>query len=407
MSIQSEDIREAQIKISSKSNSPARKTLHRAALVAISLAGVFVFALRVRPATMDYIEYWSSGHLLVHLADPYSPSGVFALEKANGFRLSSPLIMPNPPWALFLVAPLGFETARTGLFFWTLTLGACILVSVHLLNPNSRDNPLALLFAPAIACIGAGQSSAFLLLGFSLFLYFHRSRPFLAGASLLLMAIKPHLFLVFWAVLLAECIHRRTFRLLAGGASALIAATAFSMSLDPHIWQHYLTMIREHHPAQGFLPTLSMFFRILIDARQFWLLFVPSAFAVLWGLWYYFTRRSTWDWRAHGMLLILVTVLVSPYAFFTDEIVLLPAIIFALNLPEKRKYSGWMLVFINVVALTIYMAAGGHIGIPVLVWTPFAWLAWFLYATGGIRQPSTAHPAGIGNSKMHRLTPHI
>jgi hypothetical protein len=308
--------------------------------------------------------------------------------------------MPNPPWALFLVAPLGFESARTGLFLWTLILGACILASVHLLNPQSRDNPLALLFAPAIACIGAGQSSAFLLLGFSLFLYLHRSRPFLAGASLLLMSIKPHLFLAFWAVLLAESVFRRNFRILAGLAAALAAGTAVAMTFDRRIWQHYFAMIREHHPAQGFLPTLSMLFRMLIDVQQFWLLFVPSAVAVLWGLWYYIGRRSIWDWRVHGMLLMLVTVLVSPYGFFTDEVTLLPAIIFALNTPERRRYSGWILLSINLLAILIYTKTRGLLGAPVLVWTPVAWLAWYLYATkaaAGDAQNSTQSEVAPGN----------
>jgi hypothetical protein len=65
---------------------------------------------------------------------------------------------------------------------------------------------LAFCFAPVLGCLTSGQSSAFLLLGFCLFLYFHQRRPFTAGAALLLMAIKPHLFLVFWPLVLIVCI---------------------------------------------------------------------------------------------------------------------------------------------------------------------------------------------------------
>jgi hypothetical protein len=369
--------------ISTMKTSATKKTFRILMAIAISLAGAYILTARIRPANMDYIEYWSSGHLLLHHADPYSQTGVLALEKTQGFLPSSPLIMPNPPWAMFLVAPLGFFSVRAGLFLWTLVIAGSILASVWILVPQSKDTPLALLYAPAIACIGSGQSSSFLLLGFALFLRFQRTRPFLAGGALLLMAIKPHLFLVVWAVLLVDCIYRRRLLILAGGASALAAGTAFAMIFDPHIWQHYLAMLREHRPAEGFLPTLSMVFRILINATQFWLLFIPSAVGVLWGLWYYLRHRDAWDWNTLGMLLMLVTVLVSPYGFFTDEIVLLPAIIFALNLPGRRKYAGWILIAINGVAALLFMA-GAPLTSPLFLWTPLAWLAWFLHTTSGV-----------------------
>jgi hypothetical protein len=197
------------------------------------------------------------------------------------------------------------------------------------------------------------------------------------------MAIKPHLFLIFWAVLLVDCIYRRRLAILAGGLSALIAGTAFSMCFDPHVWQHYFTMLHGYGIEQGSLSTASMLFRTLIDVRAFWLLFVPSAFAVLWGLWYYARWRQVWDWRVHGMLLMLVTILVSPYGWFSDEIVLLPSIAFALACSERRRYSIEILLAINSVALLIVMVAHANLSSRAYLWTPLAWLAWFLYAAHG------------------------
>jgi hypothetical protein len=200
------------------------------------------------------------------------------------------------------------------------------------------------------------------------------------------MAVKPHLFLIFWAILLVDCIYRRRFLIFAGGASALAAATAFAMCFDPHVWSHYFTMLRGYKIQQGFLPTASMLFRMLIDVRQFWLLFVPSAFAVLWALWYYRRHRQDWDWRIHGMLLMLVTVFVSPYGFFSDEIVLLPAIMFALTPPERPRLSGWILMAINTAALYLVLAHHAALSSRDFIWTPLAWLVWFLYTTRGFKR---------------------
>lgn len=289
--------------------------------------------------------------------------------------------MLNPPWALFLAAPLGFGSVRAALFLWTLLCVGCLYLSAQLLDVPFKERAFAYVFAPAVAAIFMGQSSPFLLLGFSLFLYLHKSHPFLAGTSLLLMAIKPHLFLVFWALLLVDCLYRRRFLILAGGAFALAAGTGFAMCFDPRICRHYLAMLRESTLRSQSYPTLSMLFRTLIDVRAFWLLFVPSAAAILWGVWYYARWRQAWDWKIHGMLVMLVTILTSPYSWLTDEAVLLPAILFTLADPEKRKYSLWILLGINTVVLFIALGEQASLTSHAYMWTPLTWLAWFLYAT--------------------------
>lgn len=365
------------------STSRAKKLLRTAALLALVIAGAWI--LTVATSRTDYIEYWTSAKLLLHRVNPYSPTHVFALEKAQGYSDSRPLVMLNPPWTMFLIAPLGLFSLRAGLFLWTLATIACVGLSVWLLEIPQKERAFAYVFAPAVAAVFMGQSSTFLLLGFSLFLRFHRSRPFWAGASLLLMAIKPHLFFVFWAVLLVDCVHRRAFRMIAGGVAALGAATAFSLCFDPHIYQNYLAMMRGFQVQQVALPTLSMLFRMAIDVRAFWLLFVPSGVAVLWGLWYYRRWSGAWDWKTHGMLLMLIAILCSPYSWLTDEAVLLPVILCALQWPEKPRYAAWSLLAINTVILLVALGDQADLISHAYMWTPVAWVAWFLYATRGFQ----------------------
>jgi Glycosyltransferase family 87 len=363
------------------SRSSAKKIIGTVAALAIALLGLLIFTATSHLAAKDYIEYWASGRLLIHHIDPYSPGDVFMLEKSQGYSRTGPIVMPNPPWSLFLVAPLGFGGVLTGAFLWTLAAIGCIVGFIRLLNVPSKYSIFAFFFAPALACICSGQSSPFLLLGFCLFLRFHQSRPFLAGASLLLMTIKPHLFLIFWVVLLVDCLRRRRYSLLAGGATALVAGTLFTMCFDTHIWQHYFAMLRASVLKHEFFPTISMLFRASIDVNAFWLLFIPSALAILWGLWYYARWRHQWNWRTHGMLLMLVTIVASPYSFFTDEIVLLPAIAFAFSLTERRKYSTAFLIAVNSIALILVLVVHVQLSSRAYMWTPLAWLVWFLYAT--------------------------
>jgi hypothetical protein len=347
-----------------------------AAMVAIA---ILVIAFASKPAEKDYISYWSAAQQLAHHGDPYSYAQVFAIEKAQGYKPAAPIIMRNPPWALFLVLPLEPLSTRIGLLFWTAASIGCILACIGLLKVPPEERALAFFFAPVLACLASGQSSPFLLLGFSIFLRFQKSRPGIAGAALLLMAIKPHLFLVFWIVLLVDCIRRRIFRLLAGGAIALAAATTFATLQYPRIWAEYFDMLHRARLGGEFLQTPSFIFRYLVAPNSEWVQLVPSLAAILWAGWFYASNRRAWDWRIQGMIVMLATLLVSPYGWMTDEIVLLPAIMLALSNPEKPRYSMALFALFSGAAMAL-SAAGVQLSSGAFLWTTPAWLGWYLYS---------------------------
>ena len=129
--------------------------------------------------------------------------------------------MRNPPTAFFMAWPLGFVSARTGAVLWSLALVAALMISIRLLwimqgRPADRLHLVGYCFAPVLACLLAGQIGIFLLLGLVLFLRFYKTRPTVAGASLTLCVLKPHLFLPFAVALCVWAIHGRAWRLLMG-----------------------------------------------------------------------------------------------------------------------------------------------------------------------------------------------
>ena len=205
------------------------------------------------------------------------------------------------------------------------------------------------------------------------------------------MAIKPHLFLVFWPILLIDCIYRKKFRLLTGSILALACAMVFAWRFDPHIWRHYLAMLQASHLEGEFIQTPSYALRHLIAPGTAWVQLGPSFVAVIWGCWYYVRNRRTWDWRTHGMLLMLVTVLVSPYAWMTDEIVLLPSIMFALTDKNKSKYSTAIFVTLSGIVMAMLMMNIQLIS-GAFLWTPLAWLAWFVYSRHSKSQMEPTDP---------------
>jgi hypothetical protein len=368
---------------------PSWRAVAAAAIVVAGLCfvvGLYSFGLTASSAAgRDFIEYWAAGQQLAHNANPYDIDALLRVEQAAGLDENEPKVTLSPPLILLLAYPLGFTGAKTGLILWLLlelsTLLASILLIWHLLgSPPGGFHWLGIAFPPALACLMAGQISTFLLFGVVLFLVWHRSRPFLAGAALVPCALKPHLFLAVAVALLLWIVSRKAYRLLAGFAVALTAGCALTLVIDPQSWSQYAQVSRSNHIAHLFVPTLSSYIRFLIDDNAVWLQFLPAAASCLWAVWYFRTRAERWDWMDQGLLVFLVAALCAPYGFFFDETVLLPAVIAGLFRADHAKRSLLPLAFIALPAL-----AETWMTVPIVshsyLWTTPAWLAWYLFAS--------------------------
>jgi hypothetical protein len=341
-------------------------------------------------ANRDFIAYWAAGKQLIHHADPYDVPTVLTLERNAGLPGPRPFIMRNPPFALFITLPLAPFSVRTGAILWSFAIVAALMVSIRLIwrmlgSPADRLHFAGYGFPPVLACLLAGQVGAFLLLGVVLFLRLRETRPFAAGAALLLCALKPLLFLPFAAVIFCWIIVHRSFRLLAGFAAALAAGLALAYLLDPGAWPAYLRMVQTARLQNEFIPTVSLVFRLAIHRDWLWLQLAPTFAATVWALLYF--RRRTWDWMENGMLVLLVSILAAPYAWFTDESVLLPAVLFSLYRTSENRRS--LIPYLCIAGLALLEV---FVGVPLTsafyLWTAPAWLLWFVYAV--TYQPAAA-----------------
>jgi hypothetical protein len=351
---------------------------------AITALGFIVSVLRKDAVgTRDFVEYWASGNLLAHHANPYESGAILRLERSVGFNLPAQ-IMANPPWALPLVLPLGALSPRVGYLLWMLSSIACLVASVRIVwamhgRPTTQWNILGYTFAPALLCLLAGQVTVYVLFGLVLFLRWHRSRPFMAGVSLWLCLLKPQLFLPFGAVLLAWIILNRSYKVMAGTAVALGVSMAITLVLDPHVWANYFRMMSTARLDQANVPCLSILLRQQVWPHALWLQWIPTALGSIWALAYFWRHRQTWDWLKEGSVLTLVSLLVPPYTWILDQAVLIPSLLHGAYATRSR----------SLIALLALSSAAIEIGLfrptSVLqsfffVWTVPAWLAWYLLA---------------------------
>lgn len=353
---------------------------------ALTIVGISSSVLgRGAAGSRDFVEYWVSGHLLVRHANPYDAHLILPLEQAQNFPPGFPaLVMGNPPWSLPLMALVGLLDAKTAELLWIAVSLACLIASVRMVwglhgSPKTLLNVLGYTFAPALSCLFSGQVTIFVLFGLVLFLRFHRTRPFLAGASLWLCMLKPHLFLPFGIVLLLWVILTRRYWILAGTFVALCASTVIAMSLDPMVWQHYSEMMRTARVDRLLIPCWSIVLRQNVWPHTAVVQFLPAVVGCIWALVYFRRHRREWDWLEHGSLLMLVSVLVAPYTWLMDQAVLLPALLHGIYITRSR----------NLVAVLALASAVIEIGVllgkPLLhsnfyLWTSPLWLAWYFLA---------------------------
>lgn len=339
----------------------------------------------------DFLQYWAAGRLNATGGDPYDADQLLMLQRDAGRPVEKPAVMMwNPPWVLTLAMPFGLLSSRTAQLFWLLAQLAILIYSAdHFWSAyggESRHRPWvwggAIAFYPLMYLVFAGQSSGWLLLGLAGLLSNHRL------ASLLpFLAVKPHLFVPIWIVLLLESIRVRRGREMLGiGLAVGIVATAIPMLVNPDVWSQYLAAMSRpvdaaHSPLSGWRsPLIGWWVRNAVMPEAFWIQAVPTVLLAIFTPLYWWKRRANWDWCVELPRLVLAGLICSPYgAWPYDQIVLLVPIAAGLaalvrNGTRIRLAAGLLaLGIVNGIAMTI--REGEH-----FVWVPPAIALWYAWA---------------------------
>jgi hypothetical protein len=253
--------------------------------------------------------------------------------------------------------------------------------------PRNLFSLIGYTFAPVPACLVAGQMGLILLLGLMLFICWEREHPFWAGAALILPFAKPHLLSLFWVAVLFWIVFRRKRAVAVGFAVALTIATGLALAFDPGVFRHYREMVSQAAIGYEFIPALSGVLRLLFFRRFFWVQFIPMVAGLVWAVWFLWRHRENWDWRRHAPILLVVCVLTTPYAWLTDEVVLLPAILQAVvfvyqtraNMNIRTRMALFAFAFLNGLLLLI-LRSKIPFATGIYFWSSLVWFSWYFYA---------------------------
>lgn len=369
-------------------------------MIALMLGVLLVVGMAAASAlpVQDLAQYWAGAHLVT--SNPYSQELVTSFERSHAVTTEgTPMVMRNPPQALLLVLPLRFLNYRLAFGLWDLLsiilVAACARAAYGLASNRSSLSPalLSLLFGPTAALLMLGQIVIFVLLGVTLFLVFvERRKDWLAGAALFLVIPKPHLLLLFIAAVVLWAVHKRRWQVLLSAVITTAIASAVVLLLDPHVYAQYLAFAREFSRETSPYPNLGGLLYTMTG--QHVLAYVPTLAAIAWLAVYWTRNRQAWDWKTHGMTVLMVSIAFSYYSFAFDQIVMLPALMVAFATGNRLRFHIG-LVLTNLGYVLYISGAAGHFGFgPMFLWwTSLALL--FTFVLSRTPQPVLGDPSAV------------
>lgn len=280
----------------------------------------------------DYVQYWAASRVNLAGGNPYDWHELLAAEREAEPSLPTPVMMWNPPWTLSLVllpSLLPYLPSRT---LWLVVSGLVLAASARLLwsywgGRSQQLAPvivLALVFPPSVFALVMGQISPLLLLGIAGFLVFEKKgRPGAAGAVAAVTLVKPQVVYLLWAALLIWSLHGRQWRFLGGAAASVAAMSLLPLVTNPRVFLDYVHAVRERTPDYFVTPTLGTFLRLLVSWEYSWLMFAPAIIGVGWLVVHWHTQGRAWDWSNRISLVLLLSVVTSPYVWLFDQVILL------------------------------------------------------------------------------------
>ena len=311
-------------------------------LLVILMIFVALYVPNTLPTNSDFSALYNTDLALVNHVPIYDlPKVELLAQQHSGIPRENFFLarFPYPPWYTLSTFYLGFMTAQAAATLWFELNLVMLFLSIWFLTDgwNGRLRliafPLALFFLPVLGALAVGQYDFPVLLGTSLLIYSLRKESLaLTVLGLVLLTFKPHVGALILLSGLAWVIgSRRSFggRLLRPLLIAGILLVAIGFIADPAWILSYPKMLLNYQnegnvSACSECASLPVWLsRWFFDGSLSTAMRIAILLLVLLIVLFYFVRSS---FKAHEFLLtaaLLVTLLVSPYLYNYDFLLLL------------------------------------------------------------------------------------
>lgn len=342
----------------------------------------------------DWFQFWYAGHLVTTGASPYDIANWEPLrgygEIVDGFAVNTYLVNPPfiwlyPPWTGIALAPIGalpLQVGITVMHVLVLVAGvAAVVFTTRAVRPRTASSEALLLVIgvaslPFVLATRVGHFEAVLVLGLLLLadgLRLGSSWRLAVGA--VVVALKPHLFIVLGLVVLAALVRQRRRRAIVAVIATLGIVAIVSQAISPIP----LTSLPVAVPAKLTLNVATTWaLAALVGAGP-----LAGAAIVVAAAWLgsHAVAHAGADERAFALISVAtaVSLIAAPYAQTYDLFVLLPAV--GLTIARVTPAGTWDRG--AVAAATVIALVAG------------AWFFFFFDLVVGSQAPSAILPIAL------------
>ncbi len=309
----------------------------------------------------DFFAFWSAAKLSAVAAavDVYEP------HRLNAMALTAVTDAVNIPWfypPTFLVLVQWLDAFSYPMAFMVFTSGSLLLFACSLfMLSGSRRIAWYGMALPFVFITGQyGQNGLFLAALVAGAARLHQRHPFSSGLLLGMLCIKPHLFLPLGLFIVWKG-HRR---MVAGAlTSVLVLMAVATVWFSPAVWGAFLHSLELAFVGveQGYLPWLQMS-SLFSGLRQWGLpIELSHLLQLLWGLCGLLLGCRliclTQDWRLHWAIAISCGLMVSPFLYQYDLVLLaVPMVLLVMCAKRDGLASGqaWALLALGLLPALDY-----------------------------------------------------
>ena len=318
----------------------------------------------------DFTFYWTAARQLLAGQNPY------ALPGPHGF------VMLAPPWVFPVTLGFGVLPLQLAQFLWLAVSVTVLAISVIWLRElySGGQSPLAVgllvaTFSPVLVMFLLGQIVPLVLFGLAGFLRYEPRRQYLAGALLFLASLKPQTVFLVWGALVLSVFFQARWKVLAGFIGTLSSASLFSLAIRPSIFREYWMILRAKEIAAYQSSTLGTLLSRASGSTS--MQYLPMTIALLWLVWRWIRLGHRWKWRNQLPGLTAVSIATTPYAWFSDQAVLLPAVLYAegrlwrTGVPMAPSAAIYLSVSLSGLGLIVARRSSWY------AWMPLLWLVFY------------------------------
>jgi hypothetical protein len=161
----------------------------------------------------------------------------------------------------------------------------------------------------------------------------------------------------------------------------IFSLTLIAMAFNPQIIKQYIGMLQTYQVSDWAVPTIGSYLRFFwFGLDKFWVQFLPAILGGIWFIYYWYKQHESWNWSDELPIILLVSLLTSPYSWTYDLVILIPALLLAVIwvISDWKRWStlvlGIIFLGLNILDLVLHMSLDDFW----FIWMAPALFIWFL-----------------------------